>query len=166
MLDCYQSLAREVFPSNPRKQHAAAAAAVFRSWDGSKATTYRRLNRISDDAGTEKISWPGRQRLSDNDRLRIALPGIWAQLGEFAHPLEGLAGDAQDFEFTVQSGVLYPLQTRRAKRTDWTALTIASDMVEEGLLTPAKGLALLDGVKLDAVVRTSFARAASQSLAA
>jgi len=107
----------------------------------------------------------GRQRLSDNDRLRIALTGIWAQLDEVAHQLEGLAGDAQDFEFTVQSGVLYLLQTRRAKRTDWAALTIASDLVEEGLLTPAKGLALLDGVKLDTVVRTSSARATSQSLA-
>ena len=38
-------------------------------------------------------------------------------------------------------------------------------MVEEGLLTPAQGLALLDGLKLDAVVRTSFAQAASQPLA-
>ena len=57
------------------------------------------------------------------------------------------------------------MQTRRAKRTDWAALTIATEMVEEGLLTPAQGLALLDGVKLDAVVRTSFAQAASQPLA-
>ena len=65
----------------------------------------------------------------------------------------------------MQSGVLYLLQTRRAKRTDWAALTIATDMVEEGILTPAQGLALLDGVKLDAVVRTSFAQAASQPLA-
>jgi pyruvate,orthophosphate dikinase len=65
----------------------------------------------------------------------------------------------------VQSGVLYLLQTRRAKRTDWAALTIAVDMVDEGLLTPAKGLALLDGVKLDAVVRTSFAAATAKPLA-
>jgi pyruvate,orthophosphate dikinase len=207
MLDCYQSLTHEVFPSDPREQLSAAAAAVFRSWDAPKAATYRRLNGISDDAGTavtvqtmvygnaggasgsgvaftrnpatgarelyfdfrfnaqgEDIV-AGRQRLSDNDRLRIALPAVWAQLDEVAHQLEALSGDAQDFEFTVQSGVLYLLQTRRAKRTGWAALTIATDMVEEGLLTPAQGLALLDDVELEAVVRTSFARAASQSLA-
>ena len=79
--------------------------------------------------------------------------------------MEALAGDAQDFEFTVQSGVLYLLQTRRAKRTDWAALTIAVDMVEAGLLTPQKALALLEGVKLDSVVRTSFASAAAEPLA-
>src|SRR5208337_4249004 len=51
-------------------------------------------------------------------------------------------GDAQDFEFTIQSSVLFLLQTRRAKRTDWAALAIAVNMVEEGLLTPADSLAL------------------------
>ena len=44
-----------------------------------------------------------------------------------------------------------------AKRTDWAALTIAADMVAEGLLTPAEALERLDGVDLEAVVRTSFA---------
>ena len=98
----------------------------------------------------------GRHTLRDNDRLRLVLPAVWARLGEIGHALEALFGDAQDFEFTVQSGVLFLLQTRRAKRTDWAALAIAVDMVEEGLLTPAAGLASLDGIDLDAVVRTSF----------
>ena len=207
MLVCYQSLTRNGLPSDPREQLAAAAAAVFRSWDAPKAVAYRRLNGISDDAGTavtvqtmvygnaggasgagvafsrnpatgarelyfdfrfnaqgEDIV-AGRQRLGDNERLRTALPDIWKQLNEVARQLESLAGDAQDFEFTVQSGILYLLQTRRAKRTDWAALTIAVDMVDEGLLTPQKALALLDGVKLAAVVRTSFAPAAAQPLA-
>ena len=59
----------------------------------------------------------GRQRLSDNERLRKALPGVWLQLNDVCRQLEALAGDAQDFEFTVQSEALYLLQTRRAKRT-------------------------------------------------
>jgi pyruvate,orthophosphate dikinase len=75
----------------------------------------------------------GRQKLRDNDRLPITLPAIWARLNGICHELETLFGDAQDFEFTVQSGTLFLLQTRRAKRTDWAALTIAVDMVEEGL---------------------------------
>jgi pyruvate,orthophosphate dikinase len=84
------------------------------------------------------------------------LPDAWARLNEICHELEVLFGDAQDFEFTIQSGALFLLQARRAKRTDWAALTIAVDMVEEGLLSPAEGLARLDGIDLNAVVRTSF----------
>jgi pyruvate, orthophosphate dikinase len=52
MLDCYRSLTGSVFPSDPHEQLAAAAAAVFRSWDAPKAASYRRLNGISNDAGT------------------------------------------------------------------------------------------------------------------
>ena len=79
--------------------------------------------------------------------------------------MERIFHDAQDFEFTVQSGVLYLLQARRAKRTDWAALAIAADMVEEGLLTPAEALELLEGIDLDAVVRTSFAPPVPETLA-
>lgn len=99
----------------------------------------------------------GRQKLRDNERLRLRLPAIWTRLNGICHELESLFGDAQDFEFTLQSGVLFLLQTRRAKRTDWAALTIAADMVEEGLMTPAEALRRIEGVNLDAVVRTSFA---------
>ena len=37
----------------------------------------------------------------------------------------------QDFEFTVEDGRLYLLQTRAAQRTPWAALRTAVDMVEE-----------------------------------
>jgi len=99
----------------------------------------------------------GRQRLPDNDRLRLVLPAVWVRLNEICRALEALFADAQDFEFTVQSNVLYLLQTRRAKRTDWAALTIAMDLVEEGVQTPAEALGGLDGIDLSAVVRTRFA---------
>jgi pyruvate,orthophosphate dikinase len=97
----------------------------------------------------------GRHAMHDNDRLRVALPGVWAELNTIRHTLETLFRDAQDFEFTVQSGTLYLLQTRRAKRTDWAALAIAADMVAEGLLTPAEGLKQLAGIDLTAVARTT-----------
>ncbi len=107
----------------------------------------------------------GRQHLGDKDRLRLVLPGVWTRLNEICHDLETLFRDAEDFEFTVQSGVLYLLQARRAKRTDWAALAIAVDMVEEGLLTPAEALAHLDGINLNTVVRTSFAPPVPETLA-
>ncbi len=207
MLDCYRTLTGSAFPSDPHEQLAAAAAAVFRSWDAPKAASYRRLNGIDDKAGTavtvqtmvfgnaggesgagvaftrnpaigtkelyfdfqfnaqgeDVVS--GRQHLGDKDRLRLVLPEVWTRLNEIRHDLEALFRDAQDFEFTVQSGALFLLQARRAKRTDWAALAIAVDMVEEGLLTPAEALAHLDGINLNAVVRTSFAPPVPETLA-
>ena len=60
----------------------------------------------------------GRQHLGDKDRLRLALPAVSTRLNEIRHDLETLFREAEDFEFTVQAGVLFLLQTRRAKRTD------------------------------------------------
>ena len=40
----------------------------------------------------------------------------------------------QDFEFTIQDGKLYMLQTRNGKRTGPAAVRIAVEMVEEGLI--------------------------------
>jgi len=107
----------------------------------------------------------GHRKLLDSERLRLVLPAAWARLNEICRELEVLLGDAQDFEFTIQSGVLFLLQTRRAKRTDWAALAIAVDMVAEGLLTPADGLARLAGIDLNSVVRTSFALPLPDTLA-
>ncbi len=207
MLDRYEAVTGAPFPADPLAQLTAAAEAVFRSWDAPKAASYRRMNGISDQAGTavtvqtmvfgnaggasgagvgftrnpatgERELYfdfqfngqgedvvAGRQTLRDSDRLRLALPAVWTQLGDMCRTLEALFGDAQDFEFTLQSGILYLLQARRAKRTDWAALTIAVDMVEEGLLTPPQGLALLDGIDVDGVVRTRFTAPAQAVLA-
>jgi pyruvate,orthophosphate dikinase len=40
------------FPSDPREQLRASIEAVFGSWQGDRARTYRRINRIPDDWGT------------------------------------------------------------------------------------------------------------------
>ena len=155
-------------PSPCRRWSMAMRAAPRARASGSREIPRRaRANSIYDfrfNAQGEDVV-AGRQRLSDNERLRKALPGVWLQLNDVCRQLEALAGDAQDFEFTVQSEALYLLQTRRAKRTPWAAVTIAVDLVEEGALTPAQGLALLEGVDLDAVTRTRFAPSSAKPLA-
>lgn len=98
----------------------------------------------------------GRQTLRDNARLRSTLPEIWTQLDLACHELELLFGDAQDFEFTVQSDRLWLLQSRHAKRTPWAAVRIAVDMVEEGVCRPADALQQLAEIDLSKVQRTSF----------
>jgi pyruvate,orthophosphate dikinase len=95
----------------------------------------------------------GRQLLSDNERLPKVLPAIWGQLNSLSRELETLFRDVQDFEFTVEEGKLYLLQTRNAKRTAWAAVAVAVDMVAEGLLEPPEALVRLKDIRLDAVAR-------------
>ena len=60
---------------------------------------------------------------------------IYNQLVEVAKKLEEHFKDMQDFEFTVERGKLYLLQTRNGKRTAQAAVKIAVDMAKEGLIT-------------------------------
>jgi pyruvate,orthophosphate dikinase len=48
----YREHTGEEFPQDPQEQLAVAIAAVFDSWLGGRAVTYRQLNRIPDDWGT------------------------------------------------------------------------------------------------------------------
>ncbi len=48
--------------------------------------------------------------------------------------------DLQDFEFTIQDGRLYMLQTRNGKRTGLAAVRIAIDMVRENLITEEEAI--------------------------
>jgi pyruvate,orthophosphate dikinase len=98
----------------------------------------------------------GRRTLADNGHLRALLPDAFRALEEVAVRLETLFRDAQDFEFTVQDGALFLLQTRRAQRTPLAALRMAVDMVEEGLIAPDEALLRLDGLNLASLGRTRF----------
>jgi pyruvate,orthophosphate dikinase len=106
----------------------------------------------------------GRRALS-TARLRSVLPSIWDQLEAIRRQLETLFGDAQDFEFTVQDGALYLLQTRSAKRTPWAAVKIAVDLVRDAILTPNEALDLLKEIDLSTIIRTRLDRGASKPLA-
>ncbi|WP_338440205.1 PEP/pyruvate-binding domain-containing protein [uncultured Aquabacterium sp.] len=77
----------------------------------------------------------GRRSAHGHDALASVLPSAWTALQEAAHQLEQHLGDMQDFEFTVQDGQLYMLQTRNGKRTPQAAARIALDLFDEGLIT-------------------------------
>ncbi|HXV13997.1 MAG TPA: pyruvate, phosphate dikinase [Candidatus Krumholzibacteria bacterium] len=68
------------------------------------------------------------------ESLEARMPAIYRELVEVAGKLEHHFTDVQDVEFTVESGRLWMLQTRNAKRTGRAAVRIAVDMVEEGLI--------------------------------
>ena len=67
--------------------------------------------------------------------LQKIMPGVYDQLREITTRLEKHYRDMQDFEFTIQEGKLYMLQTRNGKRTGRAAVRIAIQMVEEGLIS-------------------------------
>jgi pyruvate, orthophosphate dikinase len=78
----------------------------------------------------------GRRSANGHDELAAVMPEVWQALSDAAGQLEHAFADMQDFEFTVQEGRLFMLQTRTGKRTPQAAARIALDMLDEGLITP------------------------------
>ncbi|MBO3708417.1 MAG: pyruvate, phosphate dikinase [Candidatus Accumulibacter sp.] len=93
----------------------------------------------------------GRHALADEVPLATLLPDTRREIEAIAAKLETEFGDAQEFEFTVEDGKLFMLQTRAAKRTPLAALRIAVDLVAAGLIDPAAALAQLQGIDLATV---------------
>jgi pyruvate,orthophosphate dikinase len=95
----------------------------------------------------------GRATGSDAERLFTALPETRQELYTICSALEKEFRDAQEFEFTIQDGVLCLLQARAAKRTQWAALRIAVEQAGEGLIERGEALARLNGLALDHITR-------------
>ena len=72
--------------------------------------------------------------------LQKIMPDVYDQLREITTRLEKHYRDMQDFEFTIQDGKLYMLQTRNGKRTGRAAVRVAIQMVEEGLITKEEAI--------------------------
>jgi pyruvate,orthophosphate dikinase len=72
--------------------------------------------------------------------LEKVLPEAYSQLRAITTRLEKHYRDMQDFEFTIQDGKLYMLQTRNGKRTGLAAVRVAIQMVEEGLITKEEAI--------------------------
>jgi pyruvate, orthophosphate dikinase len=76
--------------------------------------------------------------------LQKLMPDVYHQLHDITSRLEKHYRDVQDFEFTIQEGRLYMLQTRNGKRTGLAAVRIAIDMVNEGLIKPEEAIFRVD----------------------
>lgn len=105
----------------------------------------------------------GRRASNDGPRLARALPGVMDQLEQIRAQLEAAFGDMQEFEFTVENGHLFLLQTRNGKRTPWAALRIAVERVAAGQLEPAAALRQLAAFDLAAISRRRLAGDESQA---
>ncbi len=82
-------------------------------------------------------------------QLAEEMPAAYKKLKKITDLLESHYRDVQDFEFTVQEGELYMLQTRTGKRTVQAAMKIAVDMVKEKLITKEEAIMRIDPSQLD-----------------
>jgi pyruvate,orthophosphate dikinase len=67
-------------------------------------------------------------------QLKNHLPAAFTELDNIRLTLEKHFKDVQDFEFTIQDGNVFMLQTRNGKRTAMAALKFSMDMVKEKLI--------------------------------
>ena len=176
------------FPDDPMAQLWGGIKAVFLSWNGSRAISYRRIENIPDLWGTavnvqamvfgnmgessatgvaftrnpasgENIffgEWLSNAQgedvvaglrtpnpLNEDTKtsetqnlpsLESSMPELYAQLAEIRNNLEVHYSDMQDIEFTIQDGRLWMLQTRTGKRTGTSAIKMAVDMCNQGMI--------------------------------
>jgi pyruvate,orthophosphate dikinase len=80
----------------------------------------------------------------------------WKELLEVKKILEARYKDVQDFEFTIEKGKLYMLQTRNGKRTTAAAVKIAVDMVKEKLIDEKTAVLRVDPASLDQLLHPTF----------
>jgi pyruvate,orthophosphate dikinase len=98
----------------------------------------------------------GVRNTRDISELEEVMPEAHEQLMEILRTLERHYKDMQDTEFTIESGHLFMLQTRNAKRPAQAAVRFAYDAVEEGLLAKEEALATIDAGALDALLHPTF----------
>ncbi|MCU0771576.1 MAG: pyruvate, phosphate dikinase [Verrucomicrobia bacterium] len=67
-------------------------------------------------------------------QLAHEMPAAYKELDKIRSTLEKHFKDVQDFEFTIQDGQVFMLQTRNGKRTAFAALKFSMDMVQEKLI--------------------------------
>jgi pyruvate,orthophosphate dikinase len=80
--------------------------------------------------------------------LEETMPKAYAELLRVRDVLEKRFRDMQDIEFTIEDGTLYLLQTRNGKRTGFAAVRVATDMVDEGLISEEEALSRVEPEQL------------------
>ena len=210
IIDDYKKLVKKQtgkpFPQDAREQLSMARDAVFRSWWGKNAVTYRRMEKIPDEIGTaanvqtmvfgnmgddsgtgvgftrnpstgERVFWgeflinaQGEdvvagirtpQPISDLEKI---MPDAYRQLRDITSSLEKHYRDMQDFEFTIEKGKLYMLQTRNGKRTGLAALRVAVEMTKERLIDKREAVLRVAPQQLDQLLHPLFDSASLKSL--
>jgi pyruvate,orthophosphate dikinase len=93
-------------------------------------------------------------------------PAALRELERIRKVLETHFKDMQDFEFTIQDGKVFMLQTRNGKRTGVAAARIAVEMVKEKLIDWQTAITRVPADQLDQILAPIFDRAAIKAATA
>ena len=191
------------FPDDAKAQMEGGIKAVFKSWNGKKAVSYRKIEGIPDDWGTAVnvqamvfgnmgdtsatgVAFTRNPATGDNQfygewlinaqgedvvagirtpnplnddtkneqnkhmhSMQELMPDTYKELCDIRNILEKNYHDMLDIEFTIQDGKLYMLQCRVGKRTGVAALTMAMDMMKEGLIDDSEVVMRISPAQLD-----------------
>ena len=207
LADAFKAKVKEVlgveFPDDARAQMEGGIKAVFKSWNGKKAVSYRKIEGIPDDWGTAVnvqamvfgnmgdssatgVAFTRNPATGDNQfygewlinaqgedvvagirtpnplnddtkneqnkhmhSMQELMPETYRELCDIRTILEKNYHDMLDIEFTIQDGKLYMLQCRVGKRTGVAALTMAMDMLKEGLIDDSEVVMRISPAQLD-----------------
>jgi pyruvate,orthophosphate dikinase len=94
------------------------------------------------------------------EKLKIQMPKAYRELQEIRAILEKHFREMQDFEFTIENGKVFMLQTRNGKRTGVAAVRIACEMVKEKLITPDEAVERIPADSLTQLLAPVFDREA------
>src|SRR4051795_5918598 len=89
-------------------------------------------------------------------QMQTDMPEVYAEFQRIGQQLERHYRDVQDLEFTIERGKLSMLQTRSAKRTAAAAVKIASDLVNEGVISKEEALGRIEPAHVDQLLRDQF----------
>jgi pyruvate,orthophosphate dikinase len=90
------------------------------------------------------------------EHLADQMPKAYKQFMDITGKLEKHYKDMQDVEFTIERSKLWMLQTRNGKRTAKSAVKIAVDMANEGLITREQAVLRVTPENVDALLHPQF----------
>ena len=88
--------------------------------------------------------------------METEMPSLYSQLVELRNKLESHYQEVQDYEFTIEKGTLYCLQTRNGKMNAAAAVKTSVDMFGEGLITKEQALLRIDPELLEQLLHPSL----------
>jgi pyruvate,orthophosphate dikinase len=94
------------------------------------------------------------------ENLSKNMPKAYQQFMDITRKLEKHYKDMQDVEFTIERGKLWMLQTRNGKRTAKSAVKIAVDLANEGLITKEQAVQRVTPDNVDSLLHPQFDEAA------
>jgi pyruvate,orthophosphate dikinase len=95
-------------------------------------------------------------------RLQGVMPEVYQQFVDIADKLEAHYHEMQDVEFTIEQGKLWMLQTRDGKRTARSAVRIAVEMAEDGLITRQQAVLRVSPTQVSQLLHPQFDDAAKR----